>query len=97
MSMSAYAMRQLMRSPGEPLGYTWDAATYHPDCLPNGVDPNGEGVGILPAWEDCDHNLECDACCEIVVEANVEDEDDYETCQSHVQFPICEDEEDEQW
>src|SRR5690348_1853963 len=49
------------------VGYVADSAIYHPECLPGGIDPNGEGVGVICNWED-DAFSTCDVCHEPLIE-----------------------------
>jgi hypothetical protein len=53
----------------DPVGYTYDAAAYHPSCLPIGVDPDSEEVGAVFAWEDAAFELVCDVCFEPLLES----------------------------
>ncbi len=53
----------------DPVGYTYEAAAYHPECFPEGVDPNSEEVGAVFAWEDTAFEFVCDVCFEPLLES----------------------------
>ena len=59
----------------QPVGYYYEYSIYHPACFPKGVDPNGEEVQAIFAWEK-DAFAVCDHCCEPLLE-HEEEEDGY--------------------
>ena len=47
----------------EIVGYIYERAAYHPECLPEGIDPSGEEVRPVAEWDEDDiEALTCDAC-----------------------------------
>ena len=46
------------------VGYTYEASFYCVDCLPDGVDPDGEDVGAVFADSEWDYYPACDSCGE---------------------------------
>lgn len=51
-------------------GYTYNAEAYHPDCLPEGINPDGEEVGVVFTWEDAACELTCDVCFDPLLECD---------------------------
>jgi hypothetical protein len=64
MQSNARKTAQLVnRSALDPVGYTWDAAAYCPECFPAGVDrDNADEVGAIFEWDEAACELSCDVC-----------------------------------
>jgi hypothetical protein len=60
----------------DPVGYTYNAAAYHPECLPKGVDPDGEEVGAIFQWDEAACELVCDVCFEPLLEGESNQQED---------------------
>lgn len=46
------------------VGYTHDGSFYCPECLPVGIDPDGDDVGVVFADSEWDYYPTCDSCGE---------------------------------
>jgi hypothetical protein len=60
----------------DPVGYFYDYAIYHPECFPEGIDPDGEEVSAIFEWEEDAGASTCDACSAPLVEGDGDEEED---------------------
>lgn len=60
----------------DPVGYYHDYAIYHPACLPEGVDPDGEEVGAIFNWDANACTSICDRCSQPLLECDCDQDED---------------------
>ncbi len=60
----------------EIVGYAYNGAEYHPQCLPKGIDPNGEEVWAIFSWDSDACIGVCDVCLDFLMECDYREMDD---------------------
>jgi len=80
MSLNAQNTAQSLSNQQEDrtiVGYTYDGAAYHPECLPDGIDRNNiDVVGAVFSWSEEACRYSCDVCLVPLLECDSDDEEE---------------------